>query len=114
MKIINTTQNTILADKAVLADNPFSRMKGLLGRKALYDGEALVLKPANSIHTFFMRFSIDVIFLGRDNKVVKIISHLKPFRLSPLYFSSSIVIELPSGYIKKTNTKESDILSIQP
>ncbi|MCX5697937.1 MAG: DUF192 domain-containing protein [Candidatus Omnitrophica bacterium] len=113
MKIINLSKNTVLAENAVLADNPLSRTKGLLGRKAFLPHEALVLAPCNSIHTFFMRFSIDVIFVDRVFKVVSVIPGLKPFRLSKIYFSASRAIELPTGVIVSTRTSPGDILRIE-
>jgi hypothetical protein len=57
-------------------------MKGLLGRRALATGEALLLRPCSSIHTFFMRFAIDVVFLDRDGRVLKVVEHLVPWRAS--------------------------------
>ncbi len=110
MKIINLTKNTVLAENAVIADDPLSRTKGLLGKKALLPQEALVLKPCNSIHTFFMRFPIDVLFVDRELKVVAAISSLKPNRLSRIYFSAKYAIELPIGVIASTRTSPGDIL----
>ncbi len=72
VKIINKTKNTILAEEAYIADTVFSRVKGLLGKQSLDEGSALIIKPCNSIHTFFMRFPIDVFFVDRNNKIVKI------------------------------------------
>jgi uncharacterized protein len=63
-----------------VADRPFGRMKGLLGRRALPAGEGLLLRPASSVHTFFMRFAIDVVFLDRDLRVLSIARNLRPWR----------------------------------
>ncbi|HAH21580.1 MAG: hypothetical protein A2Y00_05745 [Omnitrophica WOR_2 bacterium GWF2_43_52] len=104
MKIINKTRDVLLAEHAVIADKPFVRMKGLLGKKQLLDKHALVLKPCNSIHTFFMRFAIDVLFLDRQNNIVKMYASLKPWRLSGIFPSAFFCIELPSGVINKTHT----------
>ena len=111
MKIINKSKGVVLAD-AIIADTPFKRMKGLLGRKALNEGEALVIKPCNSIHTFFMRFPIDVLFVDKNNKVIKAISSIKPFRITGIYFGAAFVVELSAGTIKRTRTVESDLLSL--
>jgi len=108
MKIINKTKQTVLANNAILANTAFKRLKGLLGRKSILPGEALILKPANSIHTMFMRFSIDLIFLDKKNVVVKIIHSMIPFRFTALYLSSSQVIELPSGVAKSCLTAAGD------
>jgi uncharacterized membrane protein (UPF0127 family) len=114
VKIFNLTKNTLLAENAMLADNPFSRTKGLLGRKGLNPGEALVLKPCNSIHTFFMRFPIDVIFVNRQLKVVAAIPALKPYRLSRIYFSAGMAIELPTGGLALSSTAVGDTLFFSP
>lgn len=111
MAILNQTKNTILAQEVEIADHPFSRMKGLLGRKVFLNGEALIIKPCNAIHTFFMHFAIDCLFLDQGNKVVRAISDLKPWRITPPYFSSLLVIELPAGIIKASSTEEGDIIS---
>lgn len=110
MAIINKTKNTVIAEKVVIADKPLKRMKGLLGRRDFRVGEALVIKPCNSIHTFFMRFPIDVLFVDRDNRVIKAISNLKPFRLTAIHFNAALVIELPQATIQSTATQKSDCL----
>jgi uncharacterized membrane protein (UPF0127 family) len=112
MKIINKTKNTVLAEDAVAADTVFSRLKGLLGRKAFIKGEALIITPCNSIHTFFMRFPIDVLFVDKNNKIVKVLAQLSPFRFSKLYWKSKTVVELPSGKINSTQTQYGDSLQL--
>jgi uncharacterized membrane protein (UPF0127 family) len=111
IKIINRTKNTVLAENAVLADTVFKRIKGLIGRKEFVKGEALILKPCNSIHTFFMKFPIDIIFLDKNKRVIKTITCLKPFRLTPIYFKANLAIELPCGTIQTTFTEPADYLS---
>ena len=114
MKIINTTKNVTLADNVALAQTAVSRLKGLLFYKEFRNGQALIIKPCNSIHTFFMRFPIDVIFLGANDKIIKIHQGMKPFKATPIYFKSNFVIELPAGIVEATGTTASDILSIEP
>lgn len=113
MKIINLTQNTLLASEAKVADSLFKRLKGLLGKRELLKGEALILKPCNSIHTFFMRFPIDVLFVSKDNRVIKAILRLKPFRLTCIYCNATFAIELPAGIIQSTSTHQDDLLLIE-
>lgn len=113
MKIFNQTRKTILSDKAVMADSISKRVWGLLGERTFTYGQALVLKPCNSIHTYFMFFPIDILFVNKNNTVVKTISGLKPFRLSPICFKSKFVIELPSGTIKFTSTGPGDQLTLE-
>lgn len=115
MKITNKNKGTILAEEVILADSPGKRIKGLLGKKEaeFSKGQALILKPCNSIHTFFMSFTIDALFMDQDNRVIKVLSCLRPFRLSPLIFGSSFVIELPAGMIQATQTQEGDYLGLE-
>lgn len=113
MKISNCTKNTILAEEAVLAAGIFKRLKGLLGKKTFEPGQAIILKPCNSIHTFFMRFPIDVLFVDKDNQVIKALSSLAPFSFSPIYIRAKLAIELPAGTILSTLTQEGDILNIK-
>ncbi len=108
MKIINLKNNIVLADKARVADTFWTRLVGLLNRKSLEKGEALILKPCSSIHTFFMRFSIDALFLDKNSKVIGIIHAIKPFRISPVYFGAYLAIELAAGTLQLTQTKLGD------
>ncbi len=113
MKIINQTKNTILAENAVMAQTPLARMKGLLARKELKQGEALILKPCNSIHMFFMRFAIDVIFVDKNNKVVHAVISIKPFRISNIYWRSVLAIELPTGTVQSSLTSQGDTILLE-
>ncbi|MFH1655885.1 MAG: DUF192 domain-containing protein [Candidatus Omnitrophota bacterium] len=114
MKITNITKNTILATKGAVADSFSNRMKGLLGRESLEEGEALVITSCRQIHMFFMRFAIDAIFLDKDNKIVGIVQDIKPFHCSPVFLHSNLVIELALGTIQSTNTQSGDIIKIEP
>jgi hypothetical protein len=87
-------------------------MKGLLGKKELPQGEALWIKPCFSVHTFFMKFSIDVIFLNKKNQVIAAVRNLKPNRITRLYPQSLSVLELPTGTIDDTNTAIGDKIEI--
>jgi uncharacterized protein len=113
MKIINETKNIILAENAILAETFFKRIKGLLGRKFLGDKEALIIKPCNSIHTFFMAFPIDVLFVDKNNRVIKVIISFQPFRLSPICTSSAYVIECAPGVSSPDKVEVGDRLLIQ-
>lgn len=113
MKIINKTKNVALAEDAMTADTLFKRMKGLLGRKEFKPGQALILKPCDSIHTFFMRFPIDALFVNRDNTVIKTYSNLKPWSLSGIFFDAAFCAELPSGTLTLTKTCLADQIEIE-
>jgi len=96
-----------------VANTPFKRMKGLLDRKELKKGQALVLKPCNSIHTFFMRFRIDVLFVAKDNAVIEAIPNIRPFRLTYIYFNAALAIELPTGTIQSSSTSKGDSILLE-
>ena len=113
MRIINQAKKTTVAQEAVVADTPLARVKGLLGKKELALHHALILKPCNSIHTFFMQFPIDVLFMDRNNAVVAALSDVQPFRLSRLYYNAHCVIELPAGTIAATSTTAGDTLAFE-
>jgi uncharacterized membrane protein (UPF0127 family) len=112
VEILNITRGTELASRARLANRFWSRGWGLLGRARLEPGEGLVLEPCSSIHTAFMRFTIDVLFADRTGRVVKAVPSLKPFRLS-LSLASRYTIELPVGTIARTGTVPGDMLKFE-
>lgn len=111
MEIINKTKNTVLANKVEVADSLCKRAIGLLNRRDFEKGQALIIKPCNSIHTFFMHFPIDALFLDKEGRVIKTIAHLKPWRPTGLYFSAQACIELPVGTIEASLTSEGDLIS---
>ncbi len=99
MKIYNSTQNSLIADDVKVADNFVSRTFGLIPKKEISAGEGLIIKPCCSIHTFFMRFAIDVLFVNKQNEIVALHKNVKPWRILPIHPTSHYVIELASGQI---------------
>jgi uncharacterized membrane protein (UPF0127 family) len=112
MKAWNVRNNMELSNNVDVADHLFKRMKGLLGKNEMGLGEALWIKPCKSIHMFFMKFPIDVIFLNKKNQVVALKKNLLPNRLTRLYPKSVSVLELPAGTIDATGTKVGDRIEI--
>ena len=112
MKIINISKNSILADDAQIANTISRRLIGLLNRSLLDKGEALVLQPSNSIHSFFMRFTFDALFLDKSRKVIAVLPSFKPFRISRIYLKSVVTIELPEGTISTSGTQVGDHIQI--
>lgn len=110
MEIYNFSKNVTLASNAVLADHFFPRLVGLLNRSSLNEGEGLILKPCKAVHTWLMRFSIDVLFLAKDGKVIHIIENMSPGKKSPYINKCLQVIELPTGTINFSDTKLGDII----
>jgi uncharacterized membrane protein (UPF0127 family) len=94
--IVCDAAGRMLCDRCRVADRPLSRMRGLLGRRYLGAGEALLLRPASAIHTAFMNFSIDALFLDRGGVVLHIAHDLAPWRATSKR-GAKTVLELPAG-----------------
>lgn len=112
MRISNQTRGTELASDARVARSLWSRAVGLLGKPSLPAGQALLIEPCSSVHTAFMRFAIDVLYVDRERRVVKSVANLKPFRVSAARGRCS-VIELPSGTIAASKTAAGDQLTFE-
>ena len=85
-----------VCERCLLAETPLTRMRGLLGRSSFPVGEGLLLRPAASIHTAFMRFAIDVVFLDSNDRVVKVVGSLPPWRMAACK-GARAALELPPG-----------------
>ena len=90
------TDGRIACERCFVADNPLTRLRGLLGRKPLREQEGLLLKPTNAVHTWFMRDAIDAVFLDRDFTVLHVAADLRPWRFSGRR-GSRAVLELAAG-----------------
>ena len=112
MRVVNVSRNAVLAERAVVADSFLDRARGLLGRSALAPGEGLILRPCNAVHTVGMTFPIDVVHLGADSRVLRIVADLRPWRLGPLVRGSRVVVELPAGIVRATGTKVGDVVQL--
>src|SRR3989338_5257016 len=112
VKKLNITRNTTLAENTVIADSFFSRLQGLLGKDGLASGEGLILKPCDSIHTFFMRFAIDAAFVDKNNRVIRLYHSLKPWRMSGIFPRAAYCIELPARTLQFSFTQQGDQIEI--
>lgn len=112
-QLVNLTRHTTLATRLILADTPRTREKGLLGRDGLAAGEGLWIVPCQAIHMFFMRFSIDLVYIDRRKRVRKVRSNVAPWRISAC-LSAHSVLELPAGTVRDTGTQRGDVLEISP
>lgn len=109
LKITNSTRGTMLAERAEIAATSARRNIGLLRHKNLPDGEGLWIVPCEGVHTFFMKFPIDVVYLDRKRRVVKVRPNLAPWRIS-LCLSAHSVLELPAGKAAAAGTRRGDQL----
>jgi len=113
LRISNLTRQVELAECVDVADQSGKRRKGLLGRAALSPGEGLWIVPCESVHTFGMKFPIDLVYLDPDKRVKKVRSGVRPWRLSAC-LSAHSVLELVSGSVRETGTLPGDRLEFYP
>jgi uncharacterized protein len=113
LKAVNLTRGTILSSNLEVAGSGKQRQKGLLGRDGLAAGEGLWIIPCESVHTFFMRFPIDLVYLDKEHRVRKVRSAVGAWRLSAC-LSAHSVIELAAGTIRQTETQRGDQLEFEP
>ncbi len=108
MQVINVTKKAVLSDHCRLANSFLKRLVGLLGRSSLPRGEALLFDNCHGIHTVGMRFQIDVVFLDKDLRVMRIANRLRPFHVGPVVNNAVYVLELPAGLADETHTEVGD------
>ena len=109
--ILRSGEKTLI-ERVWIADRFWLRAKGLLGRDSLAENEALFLAPCASIHTFFMRFALDVIFVDRQMKVQKVVRNVAPFRLASGGSKTWGVVEMRSGWFPAEAVREGDAISL--
>lgn len=112
LKVVNRTRGTTLADRADIANTPETRNRGLLKHSKLDPGEGLWIVPCQGVHCFFMKFAIDVVFLSKEKKVLKIRPDMGKGRIALKLFARS-VLELPAGTLKATGTVVGDQLEFE-
>jgi uncharacterized protein len=112
LALTNTRDRQIVARTLIPAFDSASRRRGLLKHDTLPDDTALVIAPTNAIHTFFMRFAIDVAFVSRDGRIVKIRTALPPWRIAAAWRAFAVV-ELPSGALERAGVQRGDVLSVE-
>ncbi len=99
MKCVTDT-GRVLAQEVGRAHRFFSRLKGLMFRPSMPPGTALLLRPCPQIHTCFMRFAIDVLFLDKDGTVLYVLENMKPWRISPIVRHAVQTLEMPGGTLQ--------------
>lgn len=109
-RIVNETRGTVVAEDVRVADGVWSRFWGLMGRRSLPEGGGLLLRPSSSIHTAFMRFPIDVVFLDREFRVVRVVPEMKPFRVAVAFGGARSALELNAGAVAKAQMEADDKL----
>jgi uncharacterized protein len=106
--VANKDRGTSLGEAIEVAMTSAQRVKGLLGRECLADGQGLLFKGTSSLHTFFMQFPIDILYIDKKGKVLKTANGVKPFKLVMAPFRAHYALELPAGAIAKSSTRVGD------
>ena len=112
-RLINERTGDVVAETLLVAFDSASRRTGLLRHTSLPLGEALIIAPCNSVHTFFMKFAIDIVFVSRDGEVRKVARAVAPWRMAAS-FSAFATIELAANTPQLSATRPGDRLIVAP
>jgi uncharacterized membrane protein (UPF0127 family) len=93
-----------------VADRTWSRLRGLLGRPPLEEGEGLLIVPSRGVHMYGMKYALDVLLIDRERRVVATYPELEPGKRTPLLRQARYALELPAGTIEESGTMEGDAL----
>lgn len=111
--IRNLSRGTVLATRAGVAQDFWTRLVGLMGRAYLPPGAGLLFPGTLAVHTCFMRFPIDLVFYGADGEVLDVVHALSPWRVSRYHRRARGVLELPVGTARATATRPGDVLAFE-
>jgi uncharacterized protein len=110
---LNTTEGSLVCARCDVADSVLERLRGLTGRDALAPDEGMLFRPAGSIHTFFMRFAIDVFLCDRDLTVLKVVPSLQPWKIA-WQKGAKVTIELAAGAAAGLEPGDRLVLEVVP
>lgn len=110
----NTSRGTVLAEHVVVANSMLARLRGLLGTDELPPQHGLLIEPCRQVHTYFMRYALDLVFLDRDRRVLQTVKDVAPGRVSPHVRGGAAVLELPAGTLLEHPAALGDQLAIEP
>ncbi len=114
VRVRNQTRGTVVAEHCLVARSIVDRTVGLLGRSDLPAGEGLWIERSPSIHMFFMRFAIDAVFVDGDDRVVRVVAGLRPWRIVAWVRGARDCLELPAGSADQSGTLAGDELVREP
>jgi uncharacterized membrane protein (UPF0127 family) len=116
LRVLNRTRGTVLCERLEVAESLAAKSRGLLGRDGLAAGSGMLfesgLVPLMWMHMFFMRFAIDIVFLDKSNRVLRINHRLRPWRISSMVFGARRALELEAGAAARSGTTEGDQLTV--
>lgn len=113
VRVVNTTRQQTLADRAEVAESFVRRGIGLLGRSDWSRADGLVILPSDGVHSFFMKMTIDVLHLTKDGTVKKLLPSMKPWRIGPIVWGGHAAVELPAGTAARTGTGVGDVVVLE-
>ena len=113
MRIVNQRDGCVIADKVEVAQSLAARLIGLMGRAGLPENSAFVISGCKQVHTFLMRFSIDVVFMDVESKVVRVVEYLRPWRITNHCRDAARAVELPAGAVLLRAMRVGDILKFE-
>lgn len=113
LHVKNKTRKTVLVNKGRVANNIWTRFKGLIGVRDLPEGDGLLITPCKGVHCMFMSIPIDVLYVDQDDQVVALDPNMQPWRVGRVYRQSRYVLELPAGTLARTNTAVGDQLHVR-
>lgn len=116
VRVLNQNRETIVCVQCAVADNPFTRIRGLLGKKTLPAGEGLLIVPCSSVHMFGMKFALDVLFLTRENVVADFVENLAPGKLYVArrdFGKAHAALEVATGTVAATATQRGDQIQME-
>lgn len=112
LRVENVTRGQALVTAGRVASNMWTRLRGLIGSRPLEAGQGMLISPCQSIHTHFMGFPIDVLYVGVDRQIVALDEAMVPWRFGRTHRKARFVIELPAGVIARTGTQVGDQLKL--
>lgn len=112
LRVENLTHQTLVVEQGRVANNFWTRFRGLMGVRQLAPGQGLLIAPCNNIHTHFMRIPIDVLYVDKQNQIVAIDAPIFPWRFGRIQRNAHYVIELPSGTAVRTACAVGDQLHV--
>ena len=110
VRAVHRTRGTVLGDRIRVADTSLTRLVGLLGERELDAGDGLLIDPSQGVHTWGMRFPIDVLVLDGDCSAIGLKQRMGPFRITRMFWKGAMVLELPSGTLEATSTSVGDAI----
>ncbi len=116
MRALNRTRGTVLCERLEVAESMAARRRGLLGRDGLAPGAGMLFEcgflPLMWMHMFFMRFAIDIVFLDKQGRVLRINHNLEPWQVSSMVFGARRGLELEAGAAARSGTMEGDQVDV--